>query len=229
MKLVTAQTIVLSRTNYSEADKIATLLTNDGKKISIIAKGVRKPKSKLASALEVFSIADITYIEGKSQLHTLRSAKISRQNGNIINDYESVQFAYAILKAFNIITVDEVDPRYFDILKQALVGLDEYIDRNVVLVWLWVNVVRLHGSGLQLQSQTDGQKFSEQQNYNFNFDNAGFLADEKGSYKAEHIKVLKIASSNNLKVLAKVKNANIYCSELLTEINQFVEIHIGQI
>ena len=41
---------VIRRTNYGEADRIINLITPEGK-ISAIAKGVRKEKSKLASKL----------------------------------------------------------------------------------------------------------------------------------------------------------------------------------
>ena len=44
---------VLRRTNYGEADRILNLITPQGK-ISAIAKGVRKPKSKLAGGVEMF-------------------------------------------------------------------------------------------------------------------------------------------------------------------------------
>ena len=44
------QAIVLRRTNYGEADRILQLLTPEGKK-SVMAKGVRKEKSKLAGGI----------------------------------------------------------------------------------------------------------------------------------------------------------------------------------
>ena len=39
--------IVLRRTDFGEADRIVNLLTPNGKQVAI-ARGVRKPKSKLA-------------------------------------------------------------------------------------------------------------------------------------------------------------------------------------
>ena len=48
--------IVLSRVNYGEADRIIKLLTPEAGKLSLMARGVRKPKSKLAGGIELFSI-----------------------------------------------------------------------------------------------------------------------------------------------------------------------------
>ena len=47
------EAIILRRTNYGEADRVISLITPDRGKISGIAKGVRKPKSKLAGGLEL--------------------------------------------------------------------------------------------------------------------------------------------------------------------------------
>ena len=46
---------VLKRTNYAEADRILNLITPQGK-ISAIAKGVRKEKSKLAKILRKWNL-----------------------------------------------------------------------------------------------------------------------------------------------------------------------------
>ena len=45
--------IVLRRTDFGEADRIINLLTPGGK-VSAMARGVRKPKSKLAGAHTFF-------------------------------------------------------------------------------------------------------------------------------------------------------------------------------
>lgn len=47
--------IILARRNYSEADRILTIYTKSRGKVSAIAKGVRKLKSKKRGNLEVFS------------------------------------------------------------------------------------------------------------------------------------------------------------------------------
>lgn len=47
--------IVLSRKNYSEADRILTLLTRNYGKLKVIAKGARRIKSRKRGSIEVFS------------------------------------------------------------------------------------------------------------------------------------------------------------------------------
>ena len=43
---------VISRKNINDADKILTLFTLEQGRYSLIAKGVRKPRAKLQSAIE---------------------------------------------------------------------------------------------------------------------------------------------------------------------------------
>ena len=52
--------IVLKRVNYREGDRIITFLTPDGR-LSAIAKGARKEKSKLAGGIEIlFLVSSFT-------------------------------------------------------------------------------------------------------------------------------------------------------------------------
>jgi DNA repair protein RecO len=62
--------IVLSRRDYQEADRILSVLTPDNGKVSLIAKGVRKPKSKLAGGIELFSVSQLTYLPSHNDLKT---------------------------------------------------------------------------------------------------------------------------------------------------------------
>ena len=59
MNRISTRSIILTRINYAEADRIITFLTPSNGKVRAIAKGVRKAKSKLAGGIELFSISDI--------------------------------------------------------------------------------------------------------------------------------------------------------------------------
>jgi DNA repair protein RecO (recombination protein O) len=68
MRQISTEGIILKRINFSEADRILTVLTSNNGQVSMLAKGVRKSKSKLAGGLEIFSVSEINYIDGKSDL-----------------------------------------------------------------------------------------------------------------------------------------------------------------
>jgi len=71
MQRFISQAIILSRTDFGEADRIITFLTPDRGKLKAIAKGVRKSRSKLAGALEVFSVSQILVLPGKGEIKAL--------------------------------------------------------------------------------------------------------------------------------------------------------------
>ena len=57
------QAIVLRRTNYGEADRILQLMTNQGGR-AVMARGVRREKSRLAGGVELLSVSDVVCIRG---------------------------------------------------------------------------------------------------------------------------------------------------------------------
>ena len=70
MKTNRTTAIVLRRTNYGEADRILQLLTPDGKR-SVMARGVRREKSRLAGGIELFAVCEVVLTEGKGELGIL--------------------------------------------------------------------------------------------------------------------------------------------------------------
>ena len=53
------QAIVLSRRDFGESDRLLKLFTPDYGKISAVAKGARKPKSKVGGHIELFARSDV--------------------------------------------------------------------------------------------------------------------------------------------------------------------------
>jgi DNA repair protein RecO (recombination protein O) len=89
--------VVLRRTNYGEADRILQLITPDGRK-SVMARSVRKEKSRLAGGIELFAISDVVLREGKGELGILTSARLVYFFRHILEDYDRLQFGYEAIK-----------------------------------------------------------------------------------------------------------------------------------
>src|SRR3954464_12617433 len=124
MKQFLTKGIVLSRTDYGEADRILTLLTPEQGKLRLMARGVRRAKSKLAGGIELFSVSDITFIRGRGDIGTLISARLNKHYANIVKDIDRVQLGYELIKQLNKATEDEPEEGYFHLLNQALETLD---------------------------------------------------------------------------------------------------------
>lgn len=167
--------IVLQRTNYGEADRIVTLLTPDHGKLRLMARGVRRPKAKLAGGIELFSVSDITFIRGRGEIGTLVSARLAKHYGRIVGDIGRVQLGYDLLELLDKHTEDEPEPDYFHLLEQALQALDDpAIDSGLIRAWFSAQLLRLAGHSPNLGTTAKGVKLSESQNYVFDFDTMSF-------------------------------------------------------
>lgn len=206
MKQINTQAIILRRTDYGEADRILTLLTPDYGKLSLIAKGVRRSKSKLAGGIELFSVSDISFIRGRSDLGTLISTRLIRHYGNIVTDVNRTMLGYDLIKRLHKATEDEPDAEYFDLLQHAFAALDDVtIDLDLIKIWFLMQLLRLDGHTPNLESDVEGIKLTAEDNYVFSFDDMAFTRHPEGQFGADDIKFLRVGfAGNRPEILQKI-------------------------
>lgn len=205
MKPIRTKAIVLRRTNYGEADRIIQLLTPDYGKLSVMAKGVRREKSKLAGGIELFAVSDITLISGKSEIWTLTGAQLDTFFAHIMTDYERMQFAYEAIKQTSKATEQVSDPAFFELLETALGSLNEpSINLDITVTWFWLQLAILQGQGMNLATDVNGMNLVESKNYAFDTENMSFTFNDNGDFTTEHIKLLRLLSAQKPSVVANV-------------------------
>lgn len=194
MKQLVTKGIILRRTNYAEADRIITVLTNDQGKIRLVAKGVRRIKSKLAGGIELMSINDLTYLPGKGDLGTLISARVLTNFGQIVTNVERTMYAYEVLKLIDRVTEDSPEPMYFSLLAAALQGIDSAaVDLGWIRLWLSIQLLIVGGHGPNLEVDANGEPLEPTANFTFNFEDMAFIPHDAGSFDARSIKLLRLA------------------------------------
>jgi DNA repair protein RecO (recombination protein O) len=198
--------IVLTRVDYGEADRIITLLTPDQGKLRLMAKGVRRVKSKLAGGIELFSVTNITFIRGRGDIGTLVSSRLVRYYDHIVQDIDRTMLGYELIKQLNKTTEDEPEADYFHLLEEAFAALDDSsIGLDLVQLWFNAQLLRLSGHTPNLQTEADGTKLAADKTYEFSFDDSAFIARPAGPYGTDAIKFLRIVFGGNPPaVLAKV-------------------------
>ena len=125
MNQITTKGIVLARTNYGEADRIVTVLTPEHGKLRVMAKGVRRLKSKLAGGVELFCVSDLSLIRGRGDLSTLTSSRMHHQFSSITKDIDRTMYGYEILKCIATITEEEAGLDYYSLLEATLSALND--------------------------------------------------------------------------------------------------------
>ena len=204
MKTIKTQAIVLRRTNYGEADRILQLLTPDGKR-SVMARGVRREKSRLAGGIELFAICAVVITEGKGELGILTSARLEHFFQHIMQDYDRMQFAYTAIKLVNNASEMVNGSDWYDVLSETLAGLDAHsIQLGVVQTWFYLRYSALMGYELSLWHDTDGEKLSPDKAYRYDAVERGLRVYQSGELSSEHIKLLRLIATRPLKVIAQI-------------------------
>lgn len=226
MKQFTTQGIILTRTDFGEADRILTFITPEHGKIRAIAKGVRKAGAKLAGAIELFSVTELTVVTGRGEIDTLISARLARHYGKIVKDINRTNVAYEFLRILNKVTEDKTEEAYFTLLDKALAGLnDTGIPPEITDSWFKMQLLKISGHTPNLKTDAAGQKLSESKSYNFDYDKMRFVPREKADFGPKSIKFLRVGlAAEGPGVLARVRGGE----ELLRALNPLVQALLQQ-
>ena len=217
MKQITTQAILLRRMNYGEADRILTVITSDSGKVGLLAKGVRKSKSKLAGGLELFSTTNITFIDGRSDLKIVTSAQLIDYYREISKNIDITMVGYDFLKYVDAYTEEESGGEFYQLLIEALGSLNEPgTPTGHTAVWFYVHLLLNSGYGLQLDTDLSGNAFSEESLYDFSYEDMSFFVHKTGSYTPRHIKLLRLLTKVGSPAhLLKVQDADIIIDDLI--------------
>jgi DNA repair protein RecO (recombination protein O) len=204
MKTHRTRAIVLRRTNYGEADRILQLLTPEGRR-SVMARGVRREKSKLAGGIELFAVSDVVLGEGKGELGVLTSARLIKFYRHILEDYDRLQLGYRAIKLVSKASDSVDEPEWFDLLAEVLAALDAVtIPQELIETWFLLRYSALLGRELNLELDVDGAALLPDTNYRYDAGEQGLRPLQNGEVTSEHIKLLRLIATRSLKVLVQI-------------------------
>ena len=92
-KRYTSEGIVLARKNYSEADRILIVFSERFGKLSLLAKGVRRPKSRKRAHIEIFNRINFSAVSGRG-LGIVTEAEVIDSFSDVKKDLKKVAIAY---------------------------------------------------------------------------------------------------------------------------------------
>jgi DNA repair protein RecO (recombination protein O) len=98
-----SKAIVLARKNYSEADRILVVFSKNFGKLSLLAKGVRRTKSRKRAHIEVFNRLKFSAARGKS-LDIITEADVIDSFSDVKNNLKKVTVAYFFMEVVGRIT-----------------------------------------------------------------------------------------------------------------------------
>lgn len=197
MHEIKTRALVINRINYSETDKIITVLTKDKGKISLMVKGLRKQKSRYKGLMELFNDLEIIYKPNRGQIYHLVNVSLVEVYNYLITDFDRLEIAYFFLKVMNRSVEDNADASYFNLLNKSLQGLNSpNVNPKLVKLWFLFNFLALSGNLPSLKILKNGLLMQEKDIYSFNFDDFYFeLSSGIDGFNSADIKFFRLLIS----------------------------------
>lgn len=213
---IRTKAIMLSRVNYGEADRVLQIITPDYGKMGVIARGVRREKSKLAGGIELLAECELTIHQGKGDLGLVTSSRMMSFYSKILADYDKLQFAYYVLKDVGKYAEQLTEPELYEVTRIALISLNEpTISHSTVELWYRLQMAIILGAGINLATDDNGMKLVEDASYRFDIEGMSFVHDMKGTYTSDHIKILRVASAQSPAVVAHIVSVGEFLDDCL--------------
>ena len=147
-RLYKTEAIVLRSMDLGEADRVLTVLTPRMGKLRVIAKGVRRPKSRIGGGLQPFSDVQLVLAVGRTW-DVVTTASLEDPHLGLRNDLHSTAAAWYVVELADRFCEGAADSHQaFELLAQALSGLDApaaEVTREVVARWFELHLLDAMG------------------------------------------------------------------------------------
>ncbi|MBI4188434.1 MAG: DNA repair protein RecO [Chloroflexi bacterium] len=145
------EAIIIKKTKLGEADRILTLYTPELGKIQAVAKGVRRPRSKLAGHLELLTHSLVSLARGRN-LDTITGSQTIDSFLPLKSDLRLTSYALYALELVNQFTAEHIENRpLFQMLLGVMQQLCQPADSELALRYFELHLLNAVGYRPQLQ------------------------------------------------------------------------------
>jgi DNA repair protein RecO (recombination protein O) len=145
------EAIITRKTKLREADHILTLYTPGLGKIQSVARGVRRPRSKLAGHLELLTHSQVSLARGRN-LDTITGSQTINGFLPLKTDLWLTSYGLYLIELVNQFTPEHVEnPALFQLLLDTMHNLCQDVDRELTLRFFELNLLHEVGYRPQLQ------------------------------------------------------------------------------
>ncbi len=158
--------IILRRRDFGESDRILVVFTRKLGRISGIAKGARKPTSKIAGHLELFMRSSFLISRGRN-LHLITQAEVLEPYDHLREDLAGIGLGSYIVELVDAVTYEEGSHlKLYDLLAATLNALDSGKDPGAIIHYFELHLLDLVGFRPELFLCVEcGSEVTEQDQY----------------------------------------------------------------
>ena len=137
--------IILRRRDFGESDRILVIFTRKLGRISGLAKGARKPSSKISGHLELFSRGTFLVSRGRN-LQFIPQAETIDSYDHLREDLSGIGLGSYIVELVDALTTEEgSNLKLYDLLVTALQALDGGLEPVIVVHYFELHLLGLTG------------------------------------------------------------------------------------
>lgn len=154
--IVRTDAVILRTLDYGETSQIVTLYTRQHGRVTVIAKGSRRPKSRYGSALQPMAYVQVVYYYKPGRgLQTLKESAHVRVLHGLGRDVAKITVGLRIVELVRALTEDEEqNALLFNVLVQSLLALDAAAERAAnVLPYFQLRLAAVLGFSPDLQRE----------------------------------------------------------------------------
>jgi len=223
------EAIIIKRIKLGEADRILTLYTPELGKLKAVAKGTRRPQSKLGGHVELLTHSRLMLARGRN-LDIITQAQTINNFLPIKDDLERISRGLYVAELVDSFTGEHIeDHRLFNLLLETLQQLSQANDFDFILRYFEIRLLDHLGYRPQLQQCTECNSSLKPETNFFSPIHGGVLCHDCGFHEpAAHP-----LSLNSLKVLRLWQNCDHATGrrvkinpELAAELEQIIREHI---
>jgi len=208
-----------------EYDELFNFYTKDFGRIEVLAKGIKKMKSKLRGSVDLFYLSEIEFIQGKTY-KTLTDAVLIEKFKNIKKSLFKLKLVFAISELLDeLLIAQEKDERIWKLLIQTLYNLNnpeiKFPLVRIFYYYFFWNLVSILGYKPELYFCSFCKKRIKPGKIYFSPAEGGlvcqncFKKDESAiEVKANTIKILRILIEKNFSFLKKIRFEGKHFDEL---------------
>lgn len=167
----TSEGIILARKNYGEADRILSLFTKSHGRLSFIAKGIRRPKSKKRGHVEVFGYIKFQAASGRG-LDIITEVEVIDGFSEVRKNLKKISLAYYFMEVIGRITREnEKNIELFELILETLKKLKkakllkklrlDFVSELLLILGYWPEGKSLPDPDKKLEEVIERQIFSE--------------------------------------------------------------------
>lgn len=218
------EAIIIKRTKLGEADRILTLYTPELGKLKAVAKGTRRPKSKLGGHVELLTHSLLMLARGRN-LDIITQAQTIDNFLPLKDDLERISCGLYISELVDSFTAEHIENRrLFNLLLDTLRRLSQAEDGELVLRYFELHLLDHLGYRPQLQRCANcGSSLQPVTNF-FSSSQGGVLCHDCGY----HEPIARPLSLNALKVLRLWQDCD-YATARQVKINPELSSELEQV